>query len=36
VPYRHVDLLQEQLKRSGAVYVVFATDLERRMTRERR
>ena len=36
VPYRHVDLVQEQLKRSGAVYVVFATDLERRMTRERR
>ena len=36
VPYRFVDLAQEQLKRSGAVYVVFATDLERRMTAERR
>ena len=36
VPYRFVDLVQEQLKRSGAVYVVFATDLERRMTAERR
>jgi biopolymer transport protein ExbD len=36
VPYRYVDLVQEQLKRSGAVYVVFATDLERRMTTERR
>ncbi|MDE0081143.1 MAG: biopolymer transporter ExbD [Gammaproteobacteria bacterium] len=36
VPYRFVDLLQEQLKRSGAVYVVFATELERRMTAERR
>jgi biopolymer transport protein ExbD len=36
VPYRYVDLVQEQLKRAGAVYVVFATDLERRMTRERR
>ncbi len=35
VPYRFVDLVQEQLKRSGAVYVVFATDLERRMTVER-
>lgn len=36
VPYRYVDLVQEQLKRSGAVYVVFATELERRMTTERR
>jgi biopolymer transport protein ExbD len=36
VPYRYVDLVQEELKRAGAVYVVFATDLERRMTRERR
>lgn len=36
VPYRFVDLVQEQLKRSGAVYVVFATDLERHMTAERR
>jgi biopolymer transport protein ExbD len=29
-PYRFVDLLQTQLKRSGAVYVVFGTELERR------
>jgi len=36
VPYRYVDLVQEQLKRSGAVYVVFATELERRMTAGRR
>jgi biopolymer transport protein ExbD len=36
VPYRYADLVQEQLKRSGAVYVVFATELERRMTTERR
>jgi biopolymer transport protein ExbD len=36
VPYRYVDLLQNELKSSGAVYVVFATDLERRMARERR
>jgi biopolymer transport protein ExbD len=36
VPYRYVDLLQTQLKRSGAVYVVFATELERRMSGARR
>lgn len=36
VPYRYVDLVQEQLKQSGAVYVVFATDLERRMAGARR
>jgi len=36
VPYRFVDAVQEQLKTAGAVYVVFATDLERRMQRERR
>ena len=36
VPYSFVDLLQTQLKRSGAVRVVFATDLERRMGTERR
>ncbi len=35
-PYRFVDQIQEQLKAAGAVYVVFATDLERRMTGERR
>jgi biopolymer transport protein ExbD len=36
VPYRFVDQVQEQLKQAGAVYVVFGTDLERSMTRERR
>lgn len=36
VPYRYVDQIQEQLKAAGAVYVVFATELERRITRERR
>jgi biopolymer transport protein ExbD len=36
VPYRFVHSLQDELKRAGAVYVVFATDLERRMQRERR
>lgn len=36
VPYRYVDLVQEQLKSSGAVYVVFATELERRMAGARR
>ncbi len=36
VPYQYVDQIQEQLKAAGAVYVVFGTELERRMTRERR
>lgn len=36
VPYRYVDMVQDQLRRAGAVYVVFATDLEQRMQRERR
>ena len=36
VPYLYVDMVQEQLKASGAIYLVFATELERRMARERR
>jgi len=36
VPYRFVDAVQEQLQQAGAVYVVFGTELERNMTRERR
>lgn len=35
-PYRYIDQVQEELKEAGAIYVVFATDLERRMTGERR
>ncbi len=36
VPYRLVDEMQEQLKAAGVVRVVFATELEQRMTRARR
>jgi biopolymer transport protein ExbD len=36
VPYRFVDQVQTQLQQAGAVYVVFGTELERNMTRERR
>jgi biopolymer transport protein ExbD len=36
VPYRFVDQVQEQLQRAGAVFVIFGTDLERSITRERR
>lgn len=35
-PYRFVNAVQEQLQAAGAIYVVFATDLERRMMGERR
>jgi biopolymer transport protein ExbD len=35
-PYRFVDAVQKEIQEAGAIYVVFATDLERRMTRERR
>jgi biopolymer transport protein ExbD len=35
-PYRFVDAVQQEIKEAQAMYVVFATDLERRMTRERR
>jgi biopolymer transport protein ExbD len=36
VPYRFVDAVQREIQQAGAIYVVFATDLERRMMRERR
>lgn len=36
VAYQYMDQLQKQLVASGVVRVVFATELERRMTRERR
>jgi biopolymer transport protein ExbD len=34
--YRYIDALQKELQESGAVRVTFYTDLEQRMTRERR
>jgi len=36
VPYRMIDEMQEQLKAAGVIRVVFATELEQRMTRARR
>ncbi len=36
VPYRFVDAIQKEMQQAGVVRVVFATELERRMTRERR
>ena len=36
VTYTTIDLLQQQLVAAGVVRVVFATELEQRMTRERR
>ncbi len=36
VPYRFVDSVQEQLQQAGAIYLVFSTELERRMAGERR
>jgi biopolymer transport protein ExbD len=36
VPYRYVDLLQKELVEAGVVRVVFATQLEQSMQRERR
>jgi len=36
VPYRFMDQLQKELISSGAYRVVFATELEQSMTRERR
>jgi biopolymer transport protein ExbD len=36
VPYRYVDLLQQELVEAGVVRVVFATQLEQSMQRERR
>lgn len=35
-PYRYVDAVQREIQEAGAIYVVFATDLERRMMRARR
>ena len=36
VPYRTMDQLQKELVAAGVVRVVFATELEQRMTRQRR
>ncbi len=36
VPYRYMDLLQKELVEAGVVRVVFATQLEQSMQRERR
>jgi biopolymer transport protein ExbD len=36
VPYRTIDLLQKELVNAGVVRVVFATELEQRVTRTRR
>jgi biopolymer transport protein ExbD len=36
VPYSTMDLVQKELVQAGVVRVVFATELEQRMTRERR
>lgn len=36
VPYQHVDQVQKELQEAGAVRLTFYTDLEQRITRERR
>lgn len=36
VPYRTMDQIQKELVNAGVVRVVFATELEQRMTRQRR
>ena len=36
VPYRFIDLVQQELVSAGVLRVVFATELEQSMTRERR
>jgi len=36
VPYRYMDLLQQEMVEAGVVRVVFATQLEQSMQRERR
>ena len=36
VPYQFVNQVQEELQEANVIRVVFATELERRMTRERR
>jgi biopolymer transport protein ExbD len=35
-PYRYIDLLTKELQAAGALRVVFATELEQDITRERR
>ncbi len=35
-PYRYINMVTEEIKQAGALYVVFATDLERQMQRVRR
>lgn len=35
-PYQYIDAVTEELRRANAVRVLFSTDLERRVTRERR
>jgi hypothetical protein len=35
-PYRYINAVTEEIKEAGAMYVVFATDLERQMQRVRR
>lgn len=36
VPYRYIDQIQAELQEAGAVRVVFASEVEQNMTRERR
>ena len=36
VPYLYIDQIQSELQEAGAVRVVFASEVERNMTRERR
>lgn len=36
VPYRHIDAVQQELVAAGLLRVVFATELEQDITRERR
>lgn len=35
-PYRYINSVTDEIKEAGAMYVVFATDLERQMQRVRR
>ena len=36
VPYNYIDLVQKEMQAAGALRVVFATELEQEITRERR
>ena len=36
VPYHYIDLVQKEMQAAGALRVVFATELEQEITRERR